>query len=229
MKIVRIGPIVAACVCALLLSASQGGATVIDHFQDVFSPTADLTVNSGSTTATDTTSPITNGLAGVTTRKTDLKFLGGAGSLSADAQVILAPHFLAYSNKATVTSTLTLTYTFSVVEDLSGDTHFVLLTGSDLGGVSKLFVQDTGANSFESSNVVAVGPGVLAIPFSDFTSAGVQMDKVNEVRLTIDGPAAFDATIDALDTGTVPEPLTMLGMFLGLGSVGAYIRKRRMS
>jgi len=26
----------------------------------------------------------------------------------------------------------------------------------------------------------------------------------------------------------VPEPLTMLGMFLGLGSVGAYIRKRRM-
>jgi len=27
----------------------------------------------------------------------------------------------------------------------------------------------------------------------------------------------------------VPEPLTMLGMFLGLGSVGAYIRKRRMA
>jgi hypothetical protein len=27
----------------------------------------------------------------------------------------------------------------------------------------------------------------------------------------------------------IPEPLTMLGMFLGLGSVGAYIRKRRMS
>ena len=27
----------------------------------------------------------------------------------------------------------------------------------------------------------------------------------------------------------VPEPLTMLGMFLGLGSVGAYIRRRRMA
>ena len=27
----------------------------------------------------------------------------------------------------------------------------------------------------------------------------------------------------------VPEPLTMLGMFLGVGSVGAYIRKRRMA
>jgi len=26
----------------------------------------------------------------------------------------------------------------------------------------------------------------------------------------------------------IPEPLTMLGMFLGLGGVGAYIRKRRM-
>ena len=27
----------------------------------------------------------------------------------------------------------------------------------------------------------------------------------------------------------VPEPLTLLGMFLGLGSIGAYIRRRRMS
>jgi hypothetical protein len=27
----------------------------------------------------------------------------------------------------------------------------------------------------------------------------------------------------------VPEPLTMLGLFMGLGGVGAYIRKRRMS
>ena len=27
----------------------------------------------------------------------------------------------------------------------------------------------------------------------------------------------------------VPEPLTMMGMFLGLGSLGAYIRKRRMA
>lgn len=28
--------------------------------------------------------------------------------------------------------------------------------------------------------------------------------------------------------GVIPEPLTMLGMFLGLGSVGAYIKRRRM-
>ena len=28
-------------------------------------------------------------------------------------------------------------------------------------------------------------------------------------------------------TSPIPEPLTMLGMFLGLGSVGAYIRRRR--
>jgi len=41
----------------------------------------------------------------------------------------------------------------------------------------------------------------------------------------------FDGTDDHLDfegSGTVvPEPLTMMGMFLGLGSVGAYIRRRR--
>ena len=33
---------------------------------------------------------------------------------------------------------------------------------------------------------------------------------------------------DAYAWDVVPEPLTMLGMFLGLGSVGAYIRKRWM-
>jgi len=42
-----------------------------------------------------------------------------------------------------------------------------------------------------------------------------------ETTLT-DGPILFEAEL-------IPEPLTMLGMFLGLGSVGAYIRKRRMS
>lgn len=35
-----------------------------------------------------------------------------------------------------------------------------------------------------------------------------------------DVKAQFDVTV-------IPEPLTMLGMFLGLGSVGAYIRRRR--
>ena len=34
-------------------------------------------------------------------------------------------------------------------------------------------------------------------------------------------------TMSGLDA-VVPEPLTMLGLFFGLGSVGAYIRKRRM-
>ena len=33
--------------------------------------------------------------------------------------------------------------------------------------------------------------------------------------------------VDDVRAEVVPEPLTMLGMFLGLGSVGAYIRRRR--
>ena len=37
--------------------------------------------------------------------------------------------------------------------------------------------------------------------------------------------SGFEAT---LKLQAVPEPLTMVGMFLGLGSVGAYIRKRRI-
>lgn len=52
-----------------------------------------------------------------------------------------------------------------------------------------------------------------------------------------DGPIAANETGDLIskdkklnsDGGRfIPEPVTMLGMFLGLGGVGAYIRKRRM-
>lgn len=41
--------------------------------------------------------------------------------------------------------------------------------------------------------------------------------------------SSYNAGRGDLAALAVPEPLTMLGMFLGLGSVGAYIRKRRMS
>ena len=37
------------------------------------------------------------------------------------------------------------------------------------------------------------------------------------------GPTALQLELDV-----IPEPLTLLGMFLGLGSVGAYIKRRRM-
>ena len=33
---------------------------------------------------------------------------------------------------------------------------------------------------------------------------------------------------DPFESDVIPEPLTMLGLFMGLGGVGAYIRKRRM-
>jgi len=42
-------------------------------------------------------------------------------------------------------------------------------------------------------------------------------------------PSGFYSGIEWKNTQCpIPEPLTMLGMFLGLGSVGAYIRRRRM-
>ncbi len=42
--------------------------------------------------------------------------------------------------------------------------------------------------------------------------------------------AGGNAPVPAWEASSpIPEPLTMLGMFLGLGSVGAYIRKRRMA
>ena len=42
--------------------------------------------------------------------------------------------------------------------------------------------------------------------------------------------AQFDVTyVGGEAPMVVPEPLTMLGMFLGLGGVGAYIRRRRQA
>jgi len=42
-------------------------------------------------------------------------------------------------------------------------------------------------------------------------------------------PRNMTADYTVTDVGPVPEPLTMLGMFLGLGGVGAYIRRRRQA
>jgi len=63
------------------------------------------------------------------------------------------------------------------------------------------------------------GPGDVAWAFGwEFTIAAGATESV----------ISKDKHLRPDDTLLIPEPLTMLGMFLGLGGVGAYIRRRRM-
>ena len=66
--------------------------------------------------------------------------------------------------------------------------------------------------------------------FSNFSDTTASLfTSADEVEFFFEGTEVeLDMTVDMIRQH-VPEPLTMLGMFLGLGSVGAYIRKRRLS
>jgi hypothetical protein len=223
----RAGLVILMGACAMLMSASQAKAIVIDHFENIFSHK--LVVTGNATHDCVTTSPITNDLAGTTTRMADLTWTGVTKSddLEAAAAVILSPHFLSYSDETQTTSTLILHYDFSSVVDFTGSPQFILNVDTDLGGKSSLTIRDSGTGDDTSANLLKVGASTYVFLASDFSK--VNLAAVDEMELIFNGPAAFDASIDSFEAGQVPEPLTMLGMVFGLGSVGAYIRKRRMA
>ena len=39
----------------------------------------------------------------------------------------------------------------------------------------------------------------------------------------------FDSTIAKVQTDTIPEPLTMAGVFLGISGLAGYVRRRKMA
>jgi len=110
----------------------------------------------------------------------------------------------------------------------------ILASDLDLG--YSVYITETadegGSTAFWTTNL---GPGVSYVNelLANFTnSANVNFEKVDKIVLTMSGPIAQDATLDLLEVtntrgGSVPEPLTLLGVFAGVSGVGAYIRRRR--
>jgi hypothetical protein len=73
--------------------------------------------------------------------------------------------------------------------------------------------------------------GALLMPGDVSTHAYAETDAKLIIRglATVQDTALGEDNIPVLVPTFVPEPLTMVGLFLGLGSVGVYIRKRRMA
>jgi hypothetical protein len=238
----RAGLVILMGACAMLLSASQAGAVIIDHFQSALSPDthigAVLSVNGANTLDCSTQTGLATVLGG--SRKAILHYLSGTGTGSeASSEDITSPdHFLTYNNGSDDTSELTLIYngTGSGLGDLTagGATQIILnLFRADLNASVKITAVDSANNTASDTiNVLTdiTVPTPLVFPFSDFAGVNFSNIKSLTVLLTnVNNTVAVDYEIDAIETNTVPEPLTMLGMFLGLGGVGAYIRKRRMA
>jgi hypothetical protein len=85
------------------------------------------------------------------------------------------------------------------------------------------FDGDILCSDLRGGTMVVTDTGVVRI------MPGGSTDPIYRLTYTLDTPITLQAGEYwfSHDAVVVPEPLTMLGMFLGLGSVGAYIRRRR--
>jgi hypothetical protein len=242
------GPVMAMCVCALLMSRSQISATTIDHFDvtdtgltkfigvSEFNDSPDFFAQTASFQDIVVDPDLLGG-----SRKVDLSWVSGNDGGSGRAILNPANHYINFQNSEDVKSNLVLTYDGDCVSNGFADTDFtdggssdsilVLYLGADFGSTVIVTVYD-GVKSATQTMLSPAGPSTEAFLFSGFTPSGGftpgSWTSINKVIVEIDSVPSGDYKIDLLGTGVIPEPLTMLGVFLGLGSLGAYIRRRRM-
>ena len=243
----RAGLVIIVIACAMLMSASQASAVVIDHFNvtqgnvnhllrvSEFSETPEFFPQVDSFTDSVVSVDLLGGC-----RKVTLTWLTGNHGGSAAASVFPANDYFNYSNTSGVTSKVVLTYDGDNVTDGFANTDFTDGGGSDsilvryieadFGSTVIVTVYD-GVNVASQTLLSPSGASVQDFQFSGFSGGftTANWQSINKVVVEIDGVIAGDYKIDLLGSGTIPEPLTMAGMFLGLGSLGAYIRKRRMA
>ncbi len=241
--------VLALCVCALVLSASRASATTIDTFDDDFN---DLTVSSAVHDQFDCQTGLANVLGG--TRKIHLQWLAGDVGPEAAAAITssVGGMYLDYSNPADGViggawdTALTLLYDGDptpLTNDGTENGHFnlsnssvlyILADGADIATTAHWTLTDQDSSDTVDVPIGAIPfltPTLLLTPLGSFN--GIDFTDLKSIQLTIDGPNAGDYRFDEIGHrdgfGQIPEPLTILGLFLGVGSVGAYIRKRRMA
>jgi len=227
-----------ACICFVAMPAASASALVIDHFDSGVGYS--MAVNAGSPAASATAAERVAALAIGGDRQVDLTFVStgitGLGASVDHPTVTASLHVLAYSDDATVMSVLKLTYAgpagtgFTPTDITSGGTATslnILYLSSDLGSTTICTVTDSLNNVGTLSQLSPSGASVGSFLFTGFSGA-VDFTKVVKIQYEIDSVANGDYVIDALETGgQVPEPMTMAGLAMGLGSLSYYIRKRR--
>jgi hypothetical protein len=234
----RAGLVILMGACAMLLSASQASAKLIDHFTDTEAATLDFnTGGTGSDCVTVTV--LETGLSGVLGARRETTLMRDHDGSGGFTRVFLDPvdaHVLFWSNDANVVGELTLRYDGMTALDYTegGVANAVAfnLKHTDLNAICDITVESTAnGNGMATVNMPGgAGDVFFVVPFLSFTNASAfeSMDAIVFRFYTAD-VADVDLSIDAIEQTYIPEPLTMLGMVFGLGGVGAYIRKRRMA
>ena len=241
----RAGLVILMGACAMLLSASQAKAVLIDHFID-----GDFTLAvafNGAAASAQQTGSMLGGYRDVT-------LIADGGSSQSEHAIVNQnpaigyPSHLSWSEDDSIYGRLILKYDANGgglnSEFTDGGASTQLLVGYETDGHRvDLTVEvvtglgTTGQQTATASVTIPASPigGTAVIPFSAFVAnnALINLTDLDRITYTFNSSQAVgyggDYYFDLLGSGTVPEPVTMLGMFLGLGSVGAYIRKRRMA
>jgi len=106
------------------------------------------------------------------------------------------------------------------------DVTIEVWTGQDGGG-------EVAANASVTKNFTQQASFVGIFPFAQFTVQDPNLDltDVDKLLYTFDSHPApnggGDYAIEFLESGTIPEPVTMAGLLIGIGTLAGYVRKRR--
>jgi len=233
-----------------LAIAGTAEAITVDHFVDgVFD--IGIGKNYGPGTA-DVVSPNSGTMLGGY-RLTTLHYdSGNTVDYSVSASVTATSHALIWEEGDSIKGTLSILYNAngaglgsgSGVDVTDSNASSQWLFGVVAGGGDgsrfdiTITVKDV-SNATESFTGAFAGFGTFALPFS----VGVGSANLTQIK-SIDymfssakggafdpGPGTYagggDYTFDLIGTGTVPEPVTMAGLMMGVGGLVTYLRKRR--
>ncbi|MBM4020544.1 MAG: hypothetical protein FJ288_19875 [Planctomycetes bacterium] len=230
------GPPLAALVplaaAALILLTQPAAALTIDTFSY---GTLSLTQASvGSTSASESSLTDVIGGTRAATLTVTYREYGDATAI-----VLTSPGILTWDEDDAIKGTLLLDYTGSYVADFTD--------GGTTSGIVVKFTSDNhpwdlridvyeGANQskYEATIAAVNGAGVVFAPYVGFVpvTTGVDFTKIDHVKFLFssdfDAAKGADLSFDLVQTG-VSEPLTMAGLLMGVGSVGCYIRRRRLA
>jgi len=237
--------VLGAILAAVALPATQAWATtVIDHFDSgAFGTLTVQGVNGQTTSSGNIAAGVLGGYRNVILTLVDK----GSGALNSNSElsiVLPSVHELSWNNQDGNRSQLEVQYFGAgsgfAATDLTGggtNTQWVFAygdyaTGSAWERVTIKAYSASGSTTWQMDlqNTPAGSGGMAVIPFSSGVGSAdmaaiTKLDYVFDMTPSLTGGANY--SFDALETGNVPEPLTMLGLLASVGGVGAYIRKRR--
>jgi hypothetical protein len=208
-----------------LFLANGAFAGVIDPFTD---SQAGFTVTGTGLFGPDVLDPCANCIGG--TRQLDLNVT--ANPLGLTVQFGVSSGVLNFSNPVNGVSIGTVTWNsngggLGGIDLTSAGAQVAIqveVLFSDLGGTLTFGATDTFSITSSKTVVLPTGAGSYVFPFAGFLPPGTDFTLLDQLTLTISGPAALDVNIDLIET--VPEPSTLILFGVGLVALVALSRRR---